>query len=183
MKRLTRKLNRGLLKLMVILKKPKMLGRIGRNSIIHGPFRIDGEENVVIGNDCYFQRGLWLYCHKSEEAVAKLSIGNGGIFGYNNHIVAIGKIRIDESVLTANNVFITDGTHEFSNRNVPIMNQGVRRIKDITIGSGSWIGENVCIIGASIGKNCVIGANSVVTMDIPDFSVAVGSPARVIKTI
>ena len=45
----------------------------------------------------------------------------------------------------------------------------------------SWLGENVAIIGASIGKNCVIGANAVVTDDIPDYSVAVGIPARVIR--
>jgi acetyltransferase-like isoleucine patch superfamily enzyme len=49
------------------------------------------------------------------------------------------------------------------------------------IGEGSWLGENVCVIGASIGKHCVIGANSVVTKDIPDYSVAVGIPAKVIK--
>jgi acetyltransferase-like isoleucine patch superfamily enzyme len=49
------------------------------------------------------------------------------------------------------------------------------------IGDGSWIGENACIIGAHVGKNCVIGANAVVTSDIPDYSVAVGVPAVVIK--
>jgi acetyltransferase-like isoleucine patch superfamily enzyme len=46
---------------------------------------------------------------------------------------------------------------------------------------GAWLGENVCVIGASIGKNSVIGANSVVTKNIPDYCVAVGSPAKVIK--
>lgn len=51
------------------------------------------------------------------------------------------------------------------------------------IGEGSWIGENVCVCGANIGKHCVIGANSVVTKDIPDYSVAVGCPARIIKKI
>ena len=49
------------------------------------------------------------------------------------------------------------------------------------IGEGSWLGEHVCVIGASIGKHCVIGANAVVVHDIPDYSVAVGAPARVIK--
>ena len=49
------------------------------------------------------------------------------------------------------------------------------------IGDDSWIGENVCIIGASIGRHCVIGANAVVTKEIPDYCVAVGNPARVIK--
>ena len=51
----------------------------------------------------------------------------------------------------------------------------------VRIGSGSWIGENACILGVIIGKQCVIGANSVVTKDIPDYSVAVGIPAKVIK--
>jgi acetyltransferase-like isoleucine patch superfamily enzyme len=53
--------------------------------------------------------------------------------------------------------------------------------KEVIIGSGSWIGENVCIIGASVGRNSVIGCNSVVTKDIDDYCIAVGSPARVIK--
>ncbi len=61
------------------------------------------------------------------------------------------------------------------------MFQGVTQKRDVVIGNGSWIGEHVCIIGASIGRHCVIGANSVVTRDIPDYSVAVGSPAIVIK--
>ena len=54
-------------------------------------------------------------------------------------------------------------------------------MRDVVIGEGSWLGEHVCVIGASIGKNCVIGANSVVTHDVPDYSIAVGVPAKVIK--
>ena len=54
-------------------------------------------------------------------------------------------------------------------------------MSEVTIGEDSWIGENVCICGASIGKHCVIGANSVVTKDIPDYCVAAGIPAKVIK--
>ena len=67
------------------------------------------------------------------------------------------------------------------NLEVPIKEQGIIQKKDVYIGDGSWLGENVCVIGASIGQHCVIGANSVVTKDIPDYSVAVGSPAKVIK--
>ena len=64
---------------------------------------------------------------------------------------------------------------------MPIILQPVKFKASVRIGRGSWLGENVSIIGASIGRNCVIGANSVVTKDIPDFSVAVGIPAVVIK--
>lgn len=52
----------------------------------------------------------------------------------------------------------------------------------VVIGDGSWLGKNVVVIGnVSIGKNCVIAANSVVTKDVPDYSIAAGIPARVIK--
>ena len=71
--------------------------------------------------------------------------------------------------------------HEYKNINLPAKNQGIRIVKKVIIGEGSWLGENVCVCGASIGKHCVIGANSVVTTDIPDYSVAVGSPAKVVK--
>jgi acetyltransferase-like isoleucine patch superfamily enzyme len=55
------------------------------------------------------------------------------------------------------------------------------QLKDVCIGDGTWLGENVCVIGCSIGRHCVIGANSVVTRDIPDHCVVVGSPARIVK--
>jgi acetyltransferase-like isoleucine patch superfamily enzyme len=61
------------------------------------------------------------------------------------------------------------------------MHQSVKFKQRVAIGDGSWIGENACIIGASIGRNCVIGANAVVTRDIPDYCVAVGIPAAVIR--
>ena len=57
----------------------------------------------------------------------------------------------------------------------------MKQLNEVLIGEGSWIGENVCIIGASVGKNSIVGANSVVTNNIPDYCVAVRAPARVIK--
>jgi len=64
---------------------------------------------------------------------------------------------------------------------MPILKQPIKQLPPMTIGDGTWLGENVCVLGVSIGKNCVIGANSVVTKEIPDYSVAVGAPARIIK--
>ena len=64
---------------------------------------------------------------------------------------------------------------------MPVKYQPIKQLNEVYIGDGCWIGENVCIIGASIGKNSVIGANAVVMKDIPDYCVAVGAPARVIK--
>lgn len=80
-------------------------------------------------------------------------------------------------------MYITDCDHEYRNIDVSVINQGiVQRGQKVSIGGGSYIGINAVIVGnVKIGNHCVIGANSVVTKDVPDYCVAVGSPARVIK--
>jgi acetyltransferase-like isoleucine patch superfamily enzyme len=144
--------------------------------------RVDGKENISIHKGVIIQKMTWIAAMPLTKAEkCHLSIGEGTIIGHFNHIFATGEIEIGKKVLTADKVFIADNQHEFANINIPILSQGIKQLTKIKIGDGSWIGENVCIIGASIGKNCVIGANSVVTKDIPDYCVAVGSPARVIK--
>ncbi len=155
--------------------------KLGSGSAIFRPFRVDGSDGIVIGKKTIFQRGVWLYCCGVDGRDASLSIGDGCAFGYNNHITAVGRVVIGENVLTANNVYISDNIHGYEDVSVPIMHQPVKFKGEVVIGDGSWIGENVCVIGASIGRNCVIGANAVVTSDIPDYSVAVGAPAVVIK--
>ena len=97
--------------------------------------------------------------------------------------MASKEVVIENDVLLADKVFISDCNHEYKDLDTPIQNQGIRFVKPVRIGEGSWVGDNVCVCGASIGKHCVIGANSVVTNDIPDYSVAVGNPAKVIKIL
>jgi acetyltransferase-like isoleucine patch superfamily enzyme len=155
---------------------------IGRNSILFSPFRVDGNKFIRIGSNSIIQKNAWLYCIQAEGKIASLRIGNNCVFGYNNHITSVSSVEIGDFVLTANNVYISDNVHSFENIDIPIMLQPVIFKSPVFIGSGTWIGENVSIIGASIGRNCVIGANSVVTKNIPDYSVAVGIPAKVIKT-
>jgi len=155
---------------------------IGRNSIIFRPFRIDGNKNIKIGSNTIIQKSVWLYCKPIEGQQAQLEIGNNCVFGYNNHITSVKEVKIGNHVLTANNVYISDNFHSYENIDIPIILQSVEFKSAVSIGDGCWIGENVCIIGASIGRNCVIGANSVVNRDIPDYCIAVGAPAKVIKT-
>ena len=80
-------------------------------------------------------------------------------------------------------MYITDCDHEYRNVDIPIIDQGiVQKGQKVSIGDGSYIGINAVIVGnVKIGKPCAIGANSVVTKDVPDYCVAVGSPAKVIK--
>lgn len=144
--------------------------------------RVDGKENISIHKGVIIQKMTWIAAMPLTKAEkCHLSIGEGTVIGHFNHIFATGEIEIGKNVLTADKVFISDNKHDYRQTNIPILSQGIIQLPKVTIGDGSWIGENVCIMGASVGRNCVIGANSVVTRDIPDYCVAVGSPAKVIK--
>ena len=94
----------------------------------------------------------------------------------------IGQCRIEANCLLGSGVHIISGKeqHKFSDLNTPIRHQG-GIFTDVTIGEDSWIG-NGALIMANIGKKCIIGAGSVVINDIPDFSIAAGNPAKIIKT-
>lgn len=112
-------------------------------------------------------------------------IGRGSEIGERCRISIANSLEIGEKVLLSPNVYMTDCDHEYRNVDIPVINQGiVQKGQKVSIGDGSYIGINSVIVGnVKIGKHCVIGANSVVTKDVPDYCVAVGSPAKVIKNI
>jgi acetyltransferase-like isoleucine patch superfamily enzyme len=90
---------------------------------------------------------------------------------------------LEEDVLIASNVYISDHMHKYSDPETPILAQGIDKIQPVLIGRGAGLGQNVVVCpGVRIGKGAVIGANSVVNKNIADFSVAVGAPARIVKT-
>jgi len=164
------------------LTNRKRFKHLGRYSTINSPLRIDGHKNISIGSKVTIAYKTWLAANPlTQLSECELIIEDGCVIGNFNHLYATNKIHIEMNVLTADKVYISDNSHSFEDISVLILKQPFIQKKAVRIGSGTWLGENVCIIGATIGKNCVIGANSVVTIDIPDFSVAVGSPARVIK--
>lgn len=118
----------------------------------------------------------------------EIRIDDGAEIGMYSRIASVCSVYIGKNVITGPHVFIADYNHEYSNPDIPIKFQGnnVSAEKSgesvVYIGDGTWLGTNVVIAGARhIGHNCVIGANSVVTSDIPDCCVAVGIPAKVIK--
>ena len=156
---------------------------LGKDSSLLSPFRVDGYDGIQMGDRTVFQSGAWIFCASMglKKSELKLRIGSRCEFGFNNHISAVQHIEIGDDVLTANNVYISDNIHEYENISLPIKLQGTKFKKSVLIGSGSWLGENAVIIGASVGRNSIIGANAVVTTDIPDYCVAVGIPAKVIR--
>ena len=94
------------------------------------------------------------------------------------------EIIIRDDVLIGSGVHFYVTNHKFDNTEKAIIYQGHYDSKPIDVKEGSWIGANAVILpGVTIGKNCVIGAGSVVTKDVPNYSIATGNPAKVIKTI
>lgn len=177
LKRFSKKVEYALFRVFVA---PKML-HCGLKTFIQKPFRIDGCKFISLGDFSVIQGNVWLYCESVDDVSANLFIGNNCTLGYNNHITAVREVVIEDDVLTANNVYISDNLHEYMDIHVPIVRQPVSFKGSVRIGRGTWLGENVCVIGATIGRNCVIGANAVVTHDVPDYSVVVGVPGRVIR--
>lgn len=118
----------------------------------------------------------------------KLIIGENCKIGDYVHIAVGEKVTIGDNCLMASKIYISDISHgdysgifEYSSPYTPPDNRKLCT-KPVSIGNNVWIGENVCILpGVKIGDGCVIGANSVVNRDIAKNSVAVGSPARVVK--
>lgn len=158
------------------------VNKMGKNVKISSPLKIDGLRNISFGNDVTISYKTWLAAIPVEKGnECSLEIGHGTVIGHFNHIYATKLIRIGNKVLTADKVYISDNLHNYSDVGMPIMDQGIRQLSSVEIGYGSWIGENAVILGAKIGKHCVIGASAVITKDVPDYSIVIGNPARIIK--
>ena len=156
---------------------------MGKGSRIISPLRIQGHDNIWIGNNVSIHNFAWLASLPltSRNGKSILKIEDNSVIGDFCHIWSTESIVVHKNALIANFVYISDNLHGFEDVNTPIVNQPIKQLKPVEIGEGCWIGEHVSIIGASIGKNSIVGANSVVTHDIPDYCVAVGSPAYIIK--
>lgn len=157
-------------------------GSITMKGRIYSPLKVEGRMNIFMGRNVYVRYKTWLEANPlTQESSCRLEIGEGTLIGNFNHIYSTRSIIIGRNVLTADKVYIADNSHEYTDVNKPIRDQPVKQLKNVVIGDGAWLGENVCVIGASVGKGSVVGANSVVNSDIPDFCIAVGSPARIVK--
>jgi acetyltransferase-like isoleucine patch superfamily enzyme len=137
------------------------------------------EGRLEIGPHAYFEPGVWLTSDSG-----RITIGGGSLLNLNVMVAAVDAVTIGEHCMLANGCLITDGNHRFDDPDVPVPWQGFTSKGPVTIGDNVWLGANVVVTnGVTIGRRSVIGANSVVTEDVPEFAIAAGAPARVLKQI
>lgn len=162
-------------------------GHFGSHSYIKGRVGLKNAKRVSVGNNVFISRGARIEawsdygkCHFEPRIV----IRDGVKINLNCHIGAIDYVEIGEDCLIGSNVLIIDHSHgetTIDDLYIRPVDRQLRSKGPIVIGSNVWIGENVVILpGVSIGEGSVIGASSVVTKDLPSYSVAVGNPARVV---
>lgn len=147
---------------------------------------LEGGERITIGANSLIGSGseLLVYAkHFARPLDSKLVIGSHVRITARCRITCAGTITIGNDTLLAPDVFITDHNHGMDPEAKGGYSPQNITIKDVNIGEGVWLGQRVCVLpGVAIGDHSIIGANSVVTRDIPPYMIAVGAPAKVIKT-
>jgi acetyltransferase-like isoleucine patch superfamily enzyme len=138
---------------------------------------LDGGE-IVIGRGVFVDRDAWF----SVAPGATLSIGDNAHINRGFVVSCAGQVSIGRNVVMADRVFVGDTNHGYTDVSTPILRQPMSPPRRVDIEDDCWLGINVCVLsGVTIGRHSVIGANSVVTHDVPPFSVACGNPASVVK--
>jgi acetyltransferase-like isoleucine patch superfamily enzyme len=135
---------------------------------------------LAIGRHTLLEPGCWLTLAEG----ARIDIGEGCFLNLGTMVAALERVTIGAHTMLANGCFVGDGEHRYDELDRPITWQGFTTKGPVSIGSNCWLGVN-CVVtsGVTVGDRCVVGANSVVTRDLPPGVVAAGAPARVIRPI
>ena len=167
-------------------KRARAFGKFGPGSLILFPVTtIFNEKYIHIGSETMIGEHVALSAGMMPGQVCLtdpvVRIGDRCLIGRGSGIVGHLSIDIGNDVWTGHHVYITDQSHGYEDVSLPISLQSQPE-SPVVIGDGSWLGHGVVVLpGAKIGKHVAVGANSVVTGELPDFCVAVGAPARVIR--
>lgn len=139
------------------------------------------EGRCQIGSHVLIEPGCWFSLHPD---TARLDLGEGTIVNLGCMLAATDHISVGRHVMFANHCFVTDADHRFDDPELPVPWQGMTSKGPVEIGDNAWFGAN-CVVtsGVTIGERCVVGANSVVTRDLPPRTIAAGAPAKVLREI
>lgn len=157
----------------------------GWRSILHKCNMLTNPQNISIGERVIIRKGARLeVVGNTPSKETKLIIGDNAAIQFNFHCGAAISVVIGKDVVIGGNVYITDHDHCFDNPLLPVRKNSELITAPVSIEDGCFLGEGCVILkGVTLGKRSVIGANAVVTKDIPPYSVACGNPAKVIKDI
>ncbi len=158
--------------------------RFGFRSRLVRPDMLTNSKAICVGKKVHIRKGARLETVGAWDGrTPKIKIGDHTSIHLYFHCGAAESVTIGKNVLIAGRVYITDHDHVFDNPGLPPSRAGLKS-SPVVIEDEVWIGEGAVVLkGVTVGKRAVIGANAVVTKDVPPYSVVGGIPARVIKTI
>ncbi len=138
------------------------------------------EGRLEVGAGTLLEPGVWITAPDD----ARVRIGAGCFLNLGVMVASLKLVEIGDHCMLANGCFVSDADHRFDDLRRPVTWQGFTSRGPTRLGANVWLGANVVVTsGVTIGERCVVGANSVVTRDLPPRSVAAGAPARVLRTI
>ena len=179
---------------------PLILGRVGRNVafgtniVLRHPHKIRIGDNVVVDDNCCLDakgrtnRGITIADGVFLGRNTILSCKNGNIdlgeeanIGFNVEIFSAADVRVGARTLIAAYTYLVGGDHLFDRVDVPVLHQG-RTARGIDVGENVWLGAHVVVTdGSRIGRDAVVGAGAVVIGEVPEFNIAAGVPARIVR--
>ena len=160
----------------------RRLNALGPKSYIDWPAWVVGGRSIAVGVQVSVWHHARLEAFNAQPGVIRISIGDLTSIQPYVHIGAAESVRIGRGVSMASSVYISDHDHDWCDPGEPaILNERLRTAA-VEIGDFVWLGERAIVLkGVTIGAYSVIGAGSVVTRDVPPYTLAVGAPARVIR--
>jgi serine acetyltransferase len=164
----------------VVLRHPMKI-HLGDGVVVDDLVLLDakGHSNsgIHVGRGGFLGRGTILSCKDGD-----IRLGDHANIGFNCEIFSGSTVTVGKHALFAAYTYLVGGGHDFEHAGVPVIEQA-RRSRGITLGDNVWLGTGAKVLdGVTIGSGAVVGANAVVTSDLPDGAVAVGVPARVVRT-
>lgn len=159
--------------------------RLGAGAYLdHGSYLHACPGGISIGAGSLVMKNAILHVYNFRDLPhAGITIGQRSLIGEACILRGQGGITIGDDVYLGTLVQMLAVNHIFADTSRPISQQGITA-QGISVGDGSWIGSGAIILdGVSVGRNAVVGAGALVTKDIPDYCVAVGNPARIVRDL